>query len=148
MPVTWEVIWGIALIVFLVVEGVTVGLASIWFACGALAALISAFFGAPVWLQFLLFILVSGVTLWITRPLAARYINAKKQPTNADRIIGMIGIVTERIDNVSAVGAVSIGGKTWTARSQTGEIIPEDSRVVALAIDGVKLIVCSESQHQ
>lgn len=146
MP-SWVVIWGVALVVFLIVEGITVGLASIWFACGALVSLIAALLGAPVWLQFLLFILVSGVTLWMTRPLAAKYVNEKKQATNADRVIGMTGRVTEKIDNVSGTGAVSIGGKLWTARSQTGVTIEPGTLVRGVAIDGVKLIVYQEPQQ-
>ena len=135
------VIWAAAIVVFLIVEAATVGLASIWFAIGALAALISALFGAPLWMQVAWFVIVSGVTLYFTRPLAKKYVNARRQPTNADRLIGMEGIVLERIDNIAATGAVAIDGKHWTARSADGEPVEAGSLVVARAIEGVKLIV-------
>lgn len=135
------VIWSVAAVIFLIIEGVTAGLASIWFALGALAALISALFGAPLWLQVIWFIVISGVTLWLTRPLAKKYVNSKSQPTNADRIIGTEGYVTEKIDNIAATGTVSIGGKLWTARSLTGEPIGVGALVLARNIEGVKVIV-------
>lgn len=138
------IFWSVAIVVFLILEAVTVGLASIWFAAGSLAALISALFGAPEWLQILWFVIVSGITLWFTRPLVKKYINSKSQPTNADRVIGMTGQVTERIDNIAATGAVFLNGKTWTARSATGEDIEAGQLVKANSIEGVKLIVSIE----
>ena len=147
MPANWVVIWGVAVVVFVVVESLTVGITSIWFAFGALVALIAAMLHAPEWLQVLLFILVSCGTLWLTRPLAAKYINGKKQATNADRVIGMTGRVIEKIDNVASTGAVTVGGKEWTARSQSGILIDEGTFVRAVAIDGVKLIVYPEPQQ-
>ena len=133
--------WLIAFVVFLIVEAVTFGLASIFFAFGAFVALIAGLIGAPLWLQIVLFLIVSAVTLYFTRPLAKKYINARRMPTNADRMLNMIGIVTEVIDNIEGTGAVSVGGKIWTARSLTGENIPKDAKVRAQAIEGVKLIV-------
>lgn len=82
------VVWLIAMIVLLVVEGVVPGLISIWFALGALAALVSALLHAPLWLQIVWFLAVSIVALALTRPLAKKYINSKTQPTNADMLIG------------------------------------------------------------
>jgi membrane protein implicated in regulation of membrane protease activity len=117
------VFWGVSIVVFLFIEGVTAGLASIWFAIGAAAALISALFGAPLWLQIVWFVIISGITLVFTRPLAKKYVNSKRQPTNADRIIGMIGKVVETIDNISGEGQVAIGGKQWTARSVTAKTL-------------------------
>lgn len=135
------VIWAVAAVVFLVIEGLTAGITSIWFAIGALGALVSSLFNAPLWLQILWFILISGVTLWLTRPLAKKYVNAKVQPTNADRVIGMEGMVTESIDNLASTGTVSVSGKFWTARSASGAPISAGTRVLARNIDGVKLIV-------
>lgn len=134
-------LWSAAIVVFLIIEGVTAGLASIWFAIGSAAALVSALFGAPVWLQIVWFVLISGVTLFFTRPLAKKYVNSRTVPTNADRLIGMEGIVTERIDNLEGTGMVYIDGKTWTARSAGDEIIEKGAKVNALEINGVKLIV-------
>ena len=134
-------VWAVAILVFIVVEAATVGLASIWFAIGAGAALVSAIFGAPTWLQILWFVMVSALTLWLTRPLVAKYINNHSQPTNADRVIGKSCVVTERIDNIAGTGAVTVEGKRWTARSLSGEVYEPEELVTALRIEGVKLIV-------
>lgn len=133
--------WIIAMVAFLVVEALTVGLASIWFAVGSLAAMVCAMLNAQIWVQILVFLLVSAVALYFTRPLAKKYINGKKQPTNADMIIGKECRVTERIDNLAGTGAVYVDGKTWTARSDSEEVIEEGALVCALRIEGVKLIV-------
>lgn len=133
--------WAALIVVFLIVEGVTAGLASIWFALGSAAALISVFFGAPVWLQIVLFIAVSTVTLLFTRPLARKYVNTRTQPTNADRVIGKNATVTERIDNLAGKGYVSVDGRLWPARSVSGEQIAPDTVTVIRAIEGIKLIV-------
>ena len=133
--------WIITMVAFLAVEALTVGLASIWFAVGSLAAMICAMLDAQVWVQILVFLLVSAVALYFTRPLAKKYINGNKQPTNADMIIGKECRVTERIDNLAGTGAVYVDGKTWTARSDSEEVIEAGALVCALRIEGVKLIV-------
>ena len=136
------VVWLIAMVVLLVIEAAVPGLVSIWFALGALAALISALLHAPLWLQVVWFVLVSVVALILTRPLARKYINSRTTPTNADMVIGKDAVVTERIDNLPGKGAVMLEGKTWTARmndeAQTAEI---GETVRVLRIEGVKLIV-------
>ena len=134
--------WLLAMILFLIVEAIVPGLVSIWFAGGALVALIAAEFGAPIWLQAGLFGVVSVALLLATRPLAKKYINSKVQPTNADMIIGKECIVRETIDNVKGTGAVLAGGKTWSAVScDDGIVIPVDSRAVVESIRGVKAVV-------
>jgi len=133
--------WIVAAVVFLVVEGITVGLTSVWFALGALAAMLCAILGTPLWLQIVVFIVVSGATLYFTRPVVKKYVNGKVQPTNADKIIGAECRVTETIDNISGTGAVYVDGKTWTARSEKDEIIPAGELVKTLRIEGVKVIV-------
>ena len=136
------VVWLVAMIVLLVIEGVVPGLISIWFALGALAALVSALLHAPLWLQIVWFLVVSIAALALTRPLAKKYINAKTQPTNADMLIGKECVVRESIDNVLGAGAVSVDGKVWTARTAHDDIkVPEGSRAVVVRIEGVKLIV-------
>ena len=136
------VVWLIAMIVLLVVEGVVPGLISIWFALGALAALVSALLHAPLWLQIVWFLAVSIVALALTRPLAKKYINSKTQPTNADMLIGKECVVRESIDTVLGAGAVSVDGKVWTARTESDEVrLQEGSRAVVVRIEGVKLIV-------
>jgi membrane protein implicated in regulation of membrane protease activity len=139
-----SLIWIGAAIVFLITEGATAGLTSIWFAIGAAAALVCALLGLPLWVQLLVFAVVSVATLLLTRPLAQKYVNAKRQPTNADRMIGATGRVTETIDNIAATGSVSVGGKLWTARSVTGAVIPEGTLVRCAGIEGVKLMVVPE----
>ena len=138
--------WLVLMIIFIVIEAATVGLASIWFAIGALAALISAYFGAVMWLQIVWFLVISAVTLYFTRPLATKYINAKKEATNADRVIGSSAVVTEIIDNLAGTGSVSVGGKFWTARSEDGGVIPSGAFVTVGSIEGVKLIVAAQAQ--
>ena len=142
--ISMSAVWLVAMIALLIVEGLVPGLVSIWFALGALAALICALLGAPLWLQFLWFFAVSIASLVLTRPLAKKYINARVQPTNADTVIGQEGLVTENIDNVLGTGAVTVGGKIWTARSIGDADIPAGSTVKILRIEGVKLIVEEE----
>lgn len=140
-----SIVWVVIMVVFLVVEAATAGLTCIWFAIGALAALISALFGAPIWLQLVWFFVVSVVTLYFTRPLVLKYVNSRSQPTNADMVIGKEALVTEAIDNVESAGAVAVGGKVWTARSENGEPIEVGSIVTVLRIEGVKLIVSAKN---
>ncbi len=134
-------IWAVAIVVFLVIEALTVGVASIWFALGSICALIAALLGAPEWLQVAWFVVVSVVTLIFTRPVVKKYVHSKRQPTNADRVIGTKATVREEIDNLAAKGSVMADGKEWTARSAGGETIASGSVVTVLAIEGVKLIV-------
>lgn len=135
------IFWTAAIIFFMVVEAATAGLASIWFALGGVAGLLTAWLRGPIWLQVVWFLVVSAVTLLLTRPLARKFINAEKEPTNADRCLGRVGVVTETIDNIAATGAVKLDGQVWTARSADGDVIAMSERVEALEIRGVKLIV-------
>ena len=136
-----SIVWLVLMVLLLIVEAATAGLTCIWFALGALAALISALFGAQLWLQFAWFIVVSVVTLWFTRPLAIKYLNSRKVATNADRVVGAEGVVTEPIDNLAGTGAVKLEGKEWTARCDSGVNIAKDAVVIVKRIEGVKLIV-------
>lgn len=134
--------WVVALVVFLIVEAVTAGLVSIWFVFGSLVALICAALGAAVWLQIFWFVIVSVATLVLTRPLVKRYVDSRSVATNADRSIGRAAVVTERIDNLAATGAVKLDGVVWTARSTDDAVaIETGERVTIRAIEGVKLIV-------
>ncbi len=134
-------IWAAAIVLFLVLEAVTVGIVSIWFALGSICALIAALLGAPTWLQIAWFIVISALTLVLTRPIVKKYVNGKKQPTNADRVIGCPAVVTEEIDNLQGRGSVRIDGKEWTARSADDSVIAFDTVVKVIRIEGVKLIV-------
>ena len=135
--------WAAVLIVFVVVEFATSGLTSIWFALGAAGALISAAV-APMpellLLRVTIFVLISGVSLYFTRPLARKYVKVKETATNANRVLEMVGLVRERVSN--AEGAVYVGGKLWTARTEVdADPIPVGTPVDILRIEGVKLIV-------
>ena len=135
-------VWVVLMIVFLVIEGSAPGLVSIWFALGALAALISSMLGAQLWLQAVWFIVVSVLALIATRPLAKKYVNSRVQATNADMLIGQECVVKEAVNQLAETGAVAIGGKIWTARTDSADtILEEGSIAVVERIEGVKLIV-------
>lgn len=133
--------WLIVMAAAVFMEMATTALVSVWCAIGALTAVFAAYFGAKVSTQILLFVGVSIVTAAVVRPLAKRYADPHKVPTNADRLLGMEARVTEDIDNTVPSGAVYADGKTWTARSATGEPIPAGERVEIECMEGVKLIV-------
>ncbi len=133
--------WLVAMVLFGVLEAVTVGLTSIWFALGALGALAAAAASAPVIVQIVVFLGVSFLTLLLVRPLAQHYVNDRKVATNADRVIGREAVVTEDIDNIQGKGRVSISGADWTARAEDDRPIPAGSTVRVLRIEGVKVIV-------
>ena len=138
----YAVYWLIALVVLLVIEAATLGLATIWFAGGALIALIAAMCGAGFVIQMVCFLVVSLILLIFTRPVAVRFLNKDTLKTNVDRVIGMEGIVAEEISNLAGTGKVSLGGNTWTARTESeGGIIPKETVVEVLRVEGVKLIV-------
>ena len=142
VSVNMPAVWLVLMIILLVIEGVVPGLVSIWFALGALAALLSAIVGAPLWLQIVWFLLLSVVSLILTRPLAKKYVNSKTTPTNADMLIGQECVVTEAIDNVLGLGAVTVGGKVWTARTENPDIKAAVGQTMTVVrIEGVKLIV-------
>ena len=134
-------LWLGAVVLFGAVEAATAGLVSIWFAAGAVAGLIAAWLGAGVAAQVVLFAVVSAAALAVTRPLVRRYAAGKAVPTNLDRVLGDTGRVTETIDNARSAGAVYVDGKTWTARSDDGAVIPQGTTVKILRMEGVKLFV-------
>ena len=140
-----SIFWLIALIAFGVLEAVTVGLASIWFAAGALCALIVSGAGGALWVQIAVFLAVSFVTLLLARPLAHKFLIPKRQATNADRIVGTQAVVKREIDNLKGQGLVSVAGVIWTARSENDQVIPEGATVRILRIEGVKVFVAPET---
>lgn len=138
-PVT---VWLILVIAFIAFELATLGLTTIWFALGALVALAIAAFGGPVWLQIVVFILVSLLTLLGVRNLAAGFFNQSRTRTNADGLIGQKAIVTEEISNLHATGQVAVAGQEWTARALDDSVTFSTGEVVIIrSISGVKLIV-------
>ena len=141
-------LWLIALVIFGVVEAATAGLVCIWFAMGAMVALLAALVGTGVVEQVVVFAVVSAATLAATRPLVRRMTAGKAVATNADRVLGAAAKVTETIDNENSAGAVYVDGKTWTARSADGAVIPAGEPVEITSMEGVKLIVnpCVEKE--
>lgn len=139
--INMTIFWLIMLFVFIIVEALTVHLVSIWFAFGSLCALIASAFGAEIWLQSVLFIGVSALSLILTRPLVKKYILPKRVATNYEQAIGKTAVVTEEIDNIDAKGAVKINGIEWTARSADGSVIGVGSEVTVVSIEGVKAVV-------
>lgn len=136
-----EILWLVLLILFLVAEGATAAVTTIWFAIGAVVALIAAILGAEIWLQVVLFSVVSVVCLLALRPVLKKYIEPKKAKTNIDALIGKEGIVLEQIDNLAGTGKVKLGGMEWSAKSVTGAIIEKDTVIVVEKIEGVKVFV-------
>ncbi|MBO5454381.1 MAG: NfeD family protein [Clostridia bacterium] len=139
-------LWLIVIIVTGITEAVTSAIVSIWFTVGAIFAfLASLIYIDPVW-QFMIFIVVSILALIISKPLVKKKLLTRKVPTNADRVIGKIAVVTEKIDNISATGQVKVDKMIWSAKSKNGEIIDEGCTVMVSEIKGVNLIVKNKEE--
>jgi len=136
-----EFIWLGLLIVFGIGEAITVGLTSIWFAAGSLAALICSMAGGNMALQLILFFVISALSIVAFRPIAQKYIFNKVEATNVDSVIGRRVLVTEKISNLQSMGTVQIGGLTWSARSADNCEIPMGTPVRILRVEGVKVFV-------
>ncbi len=137
-----SVVWLGLLVVLLLVELATMGLTTIWFAGGALAAFAVSMFTETVLAQVLVFLAVSVVLLIFTRPFAVKFVNQNRVRTNADSLIGKVGVVTVEIDNLESRGEVQVSGQIWSARSKEGEKkLEKGTQVKILEISGVKLIV-------
>lgn len=142
------VIWLLIFLVLTVIEIATMGLTTIWFAGGALVAGIAAMFGAPVFVQIILFFAVSVILLIFTRPVAVRYFNGKRLKTNVESLIGKTCVVTGAIDNVAATGQATVDGVEWTARSADDALkIPEGTVAEVVEVRGVKLIVSEKKKE-
>ncbi len=126
---------------FLLVEFSTVALVSLWFVVGALAALAAALLGAAVWLQVLIFALISLLMLLALRPFLRRFVEPHKTPTNVDALMGKEAVVTEVIDNLAGTGTVRLEGKLWSARAANDTRIPAGMVVKVQSVEGVKLMV-------
>ena len=145
MTTTWLIIF----VACIVIEIITMGLTTIWFAGGSLVAAVSAAFSAPLWLQLLLFVAVSLVLLYFTRPIAVKYFNKDRIKTNVESLIGKQAIVISEIDNLQGIGQVTVGGQEWSARTvKDGITLPVGCVVVIRAINGVKLMVEEKEQKQ
>lgn len=134
--------WLITMILFIGFELATMGLTTMWFALGALAALAVAAVGGAVWLQVIVFFVVSLLALFGFRNLAKDHFNRNRVKTNADSLVGRKGIVTEEVSNIYATGQVTVAGQEWTARSVDDNVTLEKGEMVVIrSISGVKLMV-------
>lgn len=133
--------WLVAAVVLGVIEAFTAGLVTIWLVFGALAAWLAAILGLPFLGQFIIFIIVSYVMLITTRPIMKKWLTREVVKTNADRLIGQIGIVTEKINRIEGVGQVKVAGQIWSAVPAAGNEIEPGAKVRIDEIVGVKLVV-------
>ena len=138
---TLQILWLVAFVVFLLVEAGTITLVSIWFAAGALAALITSWLGGEIWLQVVLFLAVSCAALACLRPLIRKFVAPKITPTNADSLIGTVAILSADVDNLKGEGTVVLRGVEWSARSTNGDPIPAGATVQIDKIEGVRVYV-------
>ena len=142
-------IWIAMFVILLIVEGLTMGLTTIWFAGGALVAFILSLFGVNVFVQIAVFLVVSVVLLFGTRPWAKKYLSGRKYGTNYDGVIGKVAKVVEKVDNYNATGLVSVNGTEWTARAEDANDIYEPGTLVKVKnISGVKLIITKYIEEQ
>lgn len=135
-------VWLAAMIILIIIEIVTVGLTTIWFAIGALMAIIVSMLGGGIILQLTVFLLISLGMLIFTRPLAIRYINNSRTRTNYEGIIGKVVRITQEVDNIAGKGAAVVNGQEWTVRSADDGIRMETGSLAKIVdIKGVRLIV-------
>lgn len=134
-------VWIIFAVFMLVCEALTTQLVSIWFVIGGIAAAVTCLFTDNILIQSVVFLVVSLVCLFATRPLVKKFMKNNKQPTNSDRLIGRVGIVTVDIVNKKGVGQVNVDGKIWSAKSVDEREIKTGANVRITSIEGVKLLV-------
>ena len=134
-----KLVWIVLFAALIALESMTVNLVSVWFAIGAAAGLLANVLGFGFLGQMTAFVFVSAIALVLTRPLVQKFTDVSATRTNADRVLGRVGKVTEEVDDEN--GAVYVDGKTWSARNFNGLTIPVDTRVYIERIEGVKLIV-------
>lgn len=138
----WDAIfWLAAMVVFLAAEAGTVTLISIWFALGALGAILVALLGGGLMLQITVFLLLATILLLSLRGIVRRHIRPRISKTNIDSVIGATGIVLSPVDNIAALGQVQVNGVEWSARSTDGTQIPAGTLVRVDKIEGVKVFV-------
>ncbi len=136
-----SIFWLVLAVVMGVLEASTAQLVSIWFAVGAVGGCVTSLITDKIWIQVVVALVVTVITLIATRPLAKRVINTKKTYTNSDRNIGKTAIVIADIDNIEAKGQVKVESTVWSAKSADDSVITKDTKVVVKAIEGAKLVV-------
>ena len=136
------IVWLVLLIGFIILEAACpFHLISIWFAVGALAAAVTAMLGGQLWLQAVVFAVVSSALLAALWPFVKKFLKPRLTKTNVDSVIGSEGLVTADIDNITAQGQVKLGAMEWTARSTSGDPIAAGTLVRVDKIEGVKVFV-------
>ncbi len=133
--------WLIAFVVFAFLELISLGLTSIWFAIGALAACVASLLGGNLIVQIAVFIIVTVLVLIFIRPFAVKYVNNRTEKTNVESMEGKVGKVLTEINNINATGLIVVDGVEWTARSESDEVIEKDALVTVVKVEGVKAIV-------
>lgn len=134
--------WLVLFVILLIIEILTMGLTTIWFAVGALAAFLAGWLGFGLAVQIVVFLVVSVVLFLLTRPIAVKYFNQERQKTNAESLIGQQGLVVEEVDTIHAKGVVEVKGQEWSAKTDEPDgRIPKNTVVVIDGIQGVHLIV-------
>lgn len=135
-----EILWLVAIIVFIVLEAVTYQMVSAWFIIGAIGGLIAAMLGTSFWVQMTIFILLSVVLLICFRPIAIKKLKTDYK-TNADAVIGKKATITCEVNNIKGTGAAKLDGLVWTARAEDDTVFNVGDVVEVTRIEGVKLIV-------
>ena len=136
-----EIFWLLLFLGFIILEIATTQFICIWFAGGSLTALICAMCNMNITVQTIVFVVVSALLLVFTKQFVDKLKSKDKAKTNADALIGQVGVVLEDISNIDSRGSVKMRGLEWSARSSDGSEIPANSHVTVKEIDGVKLIV-------
>jgi membrane protein implicated in regulation of membrane protease activity len=138
----WEAIfWLAAMVVFIAAEAMTVSLVSIWFAAGALGAIIVALLGGGLVLQVTVFLALAVALLLSLRSIVRKHFTPHVTKTNIDSVIGATGIVVTPVNNIAALGQVQINGMEWSARSSDNSHIPAGAMVRVDRVEGVKVFV-------
>ena len=135
------IIWIIVFVAALILEAASFALVSIWFAAGAVGALIAAALGANLVIQLVVFAIMTGLLLFFTRPLLKKLFPSKFSPTNSELEIGKTAVVIETIDNITGKGRVKLGGVNWAAISSDGNVISEGESVTVTEIRSSKVVV-------
>lgn len=135
------IVWLVFMVLFIMMESSTVTMVCIWFAVGSLVAMLVSLLGGQLWLQILVFLVVSGLFLALLRPFVRKFVKPRIIKTNVDAVVDSTGYVTQDIDNIAATGQVKLDAMYWTARSLSGENIPAGTLVKVERIEGVKALV-------
>lgn len=139
--IPFQFLWLLLAVILGIIEGFTMSFLTIWFAIGALFAMVGAIIGLPVYFQFIIFVVASTILLYFTKPIVKNVLKVKTVRTNADKVIGEKAVVIQKIDSKKGMGQVKVRGQVWTARSADDEEIDVDSTVEVQEIAGVKVIV-------